>query len=111
MTKTEIVIPASTSNLGASFDTCGLALALYLRVRVEERPSGFEVVTSGEGEARMPRDESNLILRVARSVGDLRGKKIESARLLVHSEIPLARGLGNRALSIFYREGHQLSAR
>jgi homoserine kinase len=32
MRKTEIVIPASTSNLGASFDTCGLALSLYLRV-------------------------------------------------------------------------------
>ena len=100
MTKTEITIPASTSNLGASFDTCGLALALYLRVTVEERASGFEVVTSGEGETRMPRDESNLILRVARSVGDLRGKKIEGARLLVHSQIPLARGLGSSSAAI-----------
>ena len=36
MTRTEITIPASTSNLGASFDTCGLALALYLRVAVDE---------------------------------------------------------------------------
>jgi homoserine kinase len=100
MTKTEITIPASTSNLGASFDTCGLALALYLRVTVEERASGFEVVTSGEGADRMPGDESNLILRVARSAGDLRGNKIDGARLLVNSEIPLARGLGSSSAAI-----------
>ncbi len=100
MKKTEIAIPASTSNLGASFDTCGLALALYLRVTVEERASGFEVAPSGEGADRMPRDESNLILRVARSVGDLRGNAIDGARLLVNSQIPLARGLGSSSAAI-----------
>ena len=35
MSETEIIVPASTSNLGASFDTCGLALSLYLRVEVD----------------------------------------------------------------------------
>ena len=48
----------------------------------------------------MPRDESNLILRVARSVGDLRGKKIDGARLLVDNRIPLARGLGSSSAAI-----------
>lgn len=100
MTKTEIIIPASTSNLGASFDTCGLALALYLKVTVEERAHGFEVVLLGEGADRVPRDESNLILRVARSVGDLRNNKIDGARLLVNSQIPLARGLGSSSAAI-----------
>ena len=97
---TEITIPASTSNLGASFDACGLALALYLQVTVEERTSGFEIALAGEGADRMPRDESNLILRVARSVGDLRGKKIDGARLFVNSQIPLARGLGSSSAAI-----------
>jgi homoserine kinase len=100
MDKTEIIIPASTSNLGASFDACGLALALYLRVVVEDRAAGFEVVLSGEGEGQLPRDESNLILRVARSVAELRGKKIDGARLSVNSEIPLARGLGSSSSAI-----------
>ena len=100
MTKIEITVPASTSNLGASFDACGLALALYLKVTLEEAPSGFEVMPSGEGADRMARDESNLILRVARSVGDLRGKKIDGARLHVDSEIPLARGLGGSSAAI-----------
>lgn len=100
MTRTEITIPASTSNLGASFDTCGLALGIYLKVTVEERADGFEVMPSGEGADRMPRDESNLILRVARSVGDLRGKRIGGALLIVNSRIPLARGLGSSSAAI-----------
>ena len=100
MTTTKIIIPASTSNLGASFDACGLALALYLEVTVEKQAGRFEVATSGEGADRMPRDESNLILRVARSIGDLRGAKIDGARLLVNSQIPLARGLGSSSAAI-----------
>jgi homoserine kinase len=97
---TEITIPASTSNLGASFDACGLALSLYLRVTIEDRSSGFEVVPSGEGADRVPRDESNLIPRVARSVAELRGKKLPGARLIVDSQIPLARGLGSSSAAI-----------
>jgi homoserine kinase len=100
MPETEITIPASTSNLGASFDTCGLALSLYLRVTVEARTGGFEVEPSGEGVERMPRDESNLIARVARSVAELRGKKLEGARLLVSNQIPLLRGLGSSSAAI-----------
>ncbi|MFY9608045.1 MAG: homoserine kinase [Blastocatellia bacterium] len=100
MSNTHIVIPASTSNLGASFDACGLALSLYLRVIVEEQGAGFEVVPSGEGADRMPRDESNLICRVARFVADDRRRKLEGARLLVHNEIPLARGLGSSSSAI-----------
>lgn len=100
MPETEITIPASTSNLGASFDTCGLALSLYLRVSVEARTGGFEVEPSGEGVERMPRDESNLIARVARSVAELRGKKLGGARLLVSNQIPLLRGLGSSSAAI-----------
>jgi len=100
MAKTEIRIPASTSNLGASFDACGLALSLLLTVTVERSTSGFNLILSGEGEATMPRDESNLILRVARSVSDLRGKKLEGARLRVDNQIPLARGLGSSSAAI-----------
>jgi homoserine kinase len=100
MGKFEITIPASTSNLGASFDTCGLALALYLKVKVEERDTGFEIAPAGEGFDKVPRDESNLIARVARSVAQQRGRKLSGARLSVDSQIPLARGLGSSSSAI-----------
>jgi homoserine kinase len=100
MTIASVTVPASTSNLGASFDTCGLALSLYLRVEVEERSGGFEVVASGEGADRVPHDETNLIARVARSVSELRGKPLGGARLSIQNEIPLARGLGSSSAAI-----------
>ena len=100
MPDAEITIPASTSNLGASFDACGLALALYLRVTVEGEASGFQIIPSGEGAESLPRDESNLMARVARFVADHRGRKIGGARLRVDNQIPLARGLGSSSAAI-----------
>lgn len=100
MPKTEIIVPASTSNLGASFDTCGLALALYLRVEVEPRTSGFEVMPTGEGAQSVPRDESNLMIRAARYVAAERRQKLPGAQLRVESQIPLARGLGSSSSAI-----------
>lgn len=100
MSTTRIVIPASTSNLGAGFDACGLALSLYLRVTVEPRGGGFEVVPSGEGADQVPTDESNLIARVAHFLAEDRSNRLDGARLLVHNEIPLARGLGSSSAAI-----------
>ena len=100
MADTEIVVPGSTSNLGASFDACGLALSLYLRVTVEAESSSFEVIRAGEGANSLPADESNLVARVARFVAERRGRKISGARLLVDNQIPLARGLGSSSAAI-----------
>jgi homoserine kinase len=103
MTKAEIIVPASTSNLGASFDTCGLALALYLRVEIEPRAKGFEIIPSGEGAEKVPLDESNLIVRAARYVAAerSRGKSdLPGVRLRVDSQIPLSRGLGSSSAAI-----------
>jgi homoserine kinase len=100
MSETEIIVPASTSNLGASFDTCGLALSLYLRVEVKQRESGFEIMLSGEGAEKLPRDESNLIVRAALHTAQQRRRKISGARLRVDSQIPLSRGLGSSSAAI-----------
>jgi len=100
MAEAEITVPGSTSNLGASFDACGLALSLYLRVNVEAQTKTFEITGTGEGAGTLPTDESNLIARVARFVAESRGRKIEGARLRVDNQIPLARGLGSSSAAI-----------
>lgn len=100
MPVTEITVPSSTSNLGASFDTCGLALSRYLRVTVEPRVSGVEISLSGEGATLIPRDESNFIWQVANYVAAERGRKLSGAKLHVDSQIPLARGLGSSSSAI-----------
>jgi homoserine kinase len=100
MAKTEIIVPASTSNLGASFDTCGLALSLYLRVEVESTGRTFEIIPSGEGADKVPRDESNLMIRAALFAAQERGQELPGARLRVDSQIPLSRGLGSSSSAI-----------
>ena len=100
MGATEIRIPASTSNLGASFDTCGLALGLYLDVTVVPGGDNFEIDLAGEVANRVPRDETNLIVRVARHVAQRRERAISGAKLKIESQIPLARGLGSSSSAI-----------
>ncbi len=95
-----ISVPASTSNLGASFDTCGLALSLYLRLTVEPRSSSVDITLSGEGAELIPRDESNFIWQVANYVAAERKQKIGGAKLHIESQIPLARGLGSSSSAI-----------
>jgi homoserine kinase len=48
----------------------------------------------------MPRNESNLIARVARFAARSRGRGIDGARLRVENQIPLARGLGSSSAAI-----------
>ena len=64
-------VPAGTSNLGAGFDTLGLALEIYLRVRVEPAAK-TEIVALGVDSAEIPTTSDNLILRVANRVAALR---------------------------------------
>jgi homoserine kinase len=96
----EVRVPASTSNLGAGFDCCGLALKLYLRARASVRPDGTPVAirTSGEGASLCA--EKNLLYRAMRFVTEREGLRLPPVRLAVRSEIPLASGLGSSGAAI-----------
>jgi homoserine kinase len=82
--------PASAANLGPGFDALAVALACYLEVSVEPADR-LEVHTSGCG-ADLPADASHVAARIA---GDVIGHG--RLRIDVHSEIPVARGLGSSA--------------
>ena len=111
MTRTvQAVVPGSTSNLGPGFDLFGLALDLYLRLKVTVEGRfvmataadvAWEVVWSGEGEglpAPIPLDEDNLAVRGLRRVWETAGVGVEGrVRVEARSEIPVSRGLGSSA--------------
>jgi len=92
-------VPAGTSNLGAGFDALGLALEIYLRVRIE-LSSKPEVVALGVDAAEIPTNSENLILRVANRVAAERNRELPQFRMTIANEIPLARGLGSSAAAI-----------
>jgi homoserine kinase len=92
-------VPAGTSNLGAGFDALGLALEIYLRVRLEPS-SKMEISAMGVDATEIPTTSDNLILRVANRVAALRGRELPPFRMTIANEIPLARGLGSSAAAI-----------
>lgn len=80
-------VPASTSNLGAGFDCLGLALDLWLDVRVVE----------GESDPIYTGTVAGLDYRDEILVSIVENALLPRHHLQIHSEIPLARGLGSSA--------------
>jgi len=98
-------VPASTSNLGAGFDSFSLALQLYLTVTtrvVPEASAICRVTSSGEGSTSglLSPTEDNLIFRAMSFAAEREGWTLPPVRLDVHNELPLGRGLGSSAAAI-----------
>jgi len=62
----KIQVPATTSNLGPGFDSCGLALALYLRIQIGAESAHWEVQHNLG--PQIPNDQENLIVKTALTV-------------------------------------------
>ncbi len=95
----EIKVPGSTANLGPGFDTLGLAIPLYLTIRVKLADT-FQIIVKGEHLSSLPTDRSNLIYRSMEQLYELAGKSIPPLSLEIESEIPLSRGLGSSGSAI-----------
>lgn len=92
-------VPGSTSNLGAGFDSLGLAINRYLQIEaVESETWHFEL--NSPCLAGLPTDERNLIAQTAISVASEMGQSMPPCEVKVKSELPLARGLGSSASAI-----------
>lgn len=92
----EIAVPASIANLGPGFDTLGIAVALYLRVRVAE------VVADGRGRLTCrfvdgPLGGPNRIETAFNAWPSSRRRRSPSLVVEVRSDIPLRSGLGSSA--------------
>ncbi len=94
-----IKVPASTANLGPGFDSIGLALNLYLTLEVEESRK-WEFTTANQELKQFPSDEKHLIAQVALQLAEKYGRALPPCKVIVESEIPLARGLGSSASAI-----------
>ena len=96
----KVKVPASTSNLGAGFDTFGLALQLYLTVEMDTIPKGLQISNSGEGSSEIPNDENNLVFKGVEKLFQTTGNKLPGLKIKTNNEIPLQRGLGSSAAAI-----------
>lgn len=93
-------VPCSTSNLGAGYDTIGLALDRYLDVTFEPSDLGrLRLERTGTLERLEEEDEPDLVATVLIRELERRGVR-PSGTLRMHSDIPVARGLGTSAAAV-----------
>ena len=96
-----VKVPATTANLGPGFDVLGMALNLYNTVVLEEMDGDCQLIeVKGEGEALLPRDNSNLAARAASSLLFSAGYSNHGYKLYLENQIPLMSGLGSSAAAI-----------
>jgi len=95
----EISVPASSANIGPGFDSAGVAVSRYLKLRVQKSDEWkFVHTTSLIPPVRNYRD--HYIYKVAKQVANWHNCSLPPMHVEMYSEIPLARGLGSSASAI-----------
>ena len=95
----EVRVPATSANIGAGFDTMGIALGIYNYIKVKEIDSGLEIINLNNKEY-IPVNENNLIYRAILRVFDEVGYIRKGIKIIQDSRIPMTRGLGSSSACI-----------
>jgi len=96
MRTADVVVPGSVANLGGGFDTLGVAVQLYLRVRIVDiRDDGGSRLTVVE--SAPPVRGKNAVERSFEAAVQRTGARTPSVAVEVTSDIPMAAGLGSSA--------------
>ncbi len=92
-------VPATSANMGAGFDTLGIALNLYSRLEVEETDGGLEIITV-KNAGNVQNDKSNLVYRAMDCIFRETGYTPRGIKIKQDSDIPMTRGLGSSSACI-----------
>ena len=92
----EIVLPATSANLGPAFDAAALAFGLNLRVKARSAEE-FSVTARGRDPEICGQIENHLILTTYREVLQSEGKLVVPLALQIDNEIPIGKGCGSSA--------------
>lgn len=92
-----VKVPATSANVGAGFDSLGLAVSMYNTVTFEE--SDRLEISSCDGTI-VPTGQSNLVYRSVKAVFDQLDEKLPGLKITQTNAIPMARGLGSSSACI-----------
>lgn len=90
-------VPASSANIGAGFDSLGLALSLYNEAVMEEY-DGVDIQSLDGTE--IPQGKGNLLFRSAARLYEICGRPLPGLRIRQINRIPQTRGLGSSSACI-----------
>ncbi len=92
----ELVLPATSANLGPAFDAAALAFSLLLKVRA--RPANeFSILARGRDAAICGKLEGHLILTTYREVLQAEDRPVQPLALRMVNQIPIGKGCGSSA--------------
>jgi homoserine kinase len=92
----ELVLPATSANLGPAFDAAALAFSLFLNVRARSADE-FSITARGRDAEICGRVENHLILTTYREVLQDAGKPVPPLALDIDNQIPIGKGCGSSA--------------
>lgn len=105
--KVSVKVPATTANIGPGFDCLGMALPVYNTITIEETVlpgTGIEINVIAESAAidelsleHIPLDENSLVYKAVELLYNSIGQTPSELKINIHSNIPVARGLGSSA--------------
>jgi homoserine kinase len=100
---TQIIVPATTANLGPGFDCIGAALTLYNCFKFSYLEAGsapLSMQVRGSEAHKVKTDESNLVYQAFVKFYQHIGQAPPPVQVEIEMGVPLARGLGSSATAI-----------
>jgi homoserine kinase len=92
----EIVLPATSANLGPAFDAAALAFSMFLKVRAKPADE-FSIKARGRDSEICSQIENHLILATYREVLQSQRKAVQPLALRIDNQIPIGKGCGSSA--------------
>jgi homoserine kinase len=92
----EIVLPATSANLGPAFDAAGLAFSMFLKVRASSARE-FSVTARGRDREICAQIENHLVITTYREVLETERKPVPPLALRIDNQIPIGKGCGSSA--------------
>src|SRR3954468_653911 len=90
----EIVLPATSANLGPAFDAAAIALRIHLKIRASVADA-FSIVARGRDTAICGSTDRNLMLQSYGETLTSESKQSIPLALQIENDIPIGKGLGS----------------
>jgi homoserine kinase len=92
----DLMLPATSANLGPAFDAAALAIKLFIKIRARTAPE-FSLVARGRDSEICGKIENHLLLTTYREILQAEERPLRPLDLRIDNQIPIGKGCGSSA--------------